>query len=143
MNCNLDKSLLQDLLEGIIDPIEKIVVEEHLKCCSECRRELSELKLLLWDLNNKDNYEVEFPDELDDIKEAILGKVVSNGGKSAAGAVVEAQKRTLASSVAFVKYIPGAKGGGRLIKKGGRAASAVVWKASKSFVKGVGKIIAK
>ncbi len=55
MNCKLDRVLLQDLLEDIIDPVEKLVVEEHLKICKECRKELTELKLLFWDLNNKSN----------------------------------------------------------------------------------------
>ena len=89
MDCKLDKFLLQDLLEGMIDPIEKLFVKEHLKICKECRKELTELKLLFWDLDDKSNYEINIPAELDHIKDSILERVAGKTTKNTTGIIID------------------------------------------------------
>ena len=40
MTCNMDENFLYAYEDGTIDPLEKIFVEEHLKHCSKCRKQL-------------------------------------------------------------------------------------------------------
>lgn len=143
MDCKFDKFLLQDLLDGVIDPVEKIFLEEHLKVCKECRKEMTALKLLFWDLDNKDNYDVEIPQELDLIKDAVLRRSVGKAQKNIAGMVIEQQRETLKISSKFLEYVPGVKEGGKLLKEGARATPSVIRKASMHLVKGTKGLLAK
>lgn len=47
--CRMDPDVLQDYIDGTIEPLEKIVLEEHLRVCSDCRIELNRLKIVDWD----------------------------------------------------------------------------------------------
>ena len=53
---------LQSYLDGEIEPLERILLEEHLSYCHTCRGELNQLKLLDWEL--KHPQEIEVPAEL-------------------------------------------------------------------------------
>ncbi len=130
MSCNkMDTTLLQDYIDETIEPLEKIFVESHLKTCKECRRELSELKLMFWELGDKGNYEIEYPKELDamgsNLISTFLGKEKSNTRK-----VVDMQVNTLKMSGKFFEYIPGTKQTPKILKK-----------ASKRLAKGVKKML--
>ncbi|EPR13941.1 anti-sigma factor family protein [Ruminiclostridium papyrosolvens] len=132
MDCDkVDASLLQEYLESTIDPLEKIFVENHLKICKECRRELSELKLLLYDLDDRSNYIIEIPAELetmrDDIIDTFLGK-----RKSPSKRIIERQVETIKATGKFIEFLPGAKQAPKVLKQ-----------ASKGLKKGVKKLIAK
>lgn len=144
MDCKLDKALLQDLLEGVIDPLEKIFVEEHLKTCKDCRKELTQLKLLFWDLDNKSNYDIEIPRELDLLKDSIIEKSAGKTSQSITGMVIDVQRSTLKASGMFLDYVPGVKESGKLVKEGVKAAPSAIGKAaSKGLVKGVRMLLAK
>jgi len=133
MSCDkIDASLLQDFLEKTIDPLEKIFVESHLNTCKKCRRELSELKLMFWELDNKGNYEIEYPKELDTMGTNLIDTFLGKKSKSRTRKVVDMQVSTLRVSQKFLEYIPGAKQTPKVLKK-----------ASKGLVKGVKMLIAK
>ncbi len=142
MNCKLDRVLLQDLLEDIIDPVEKLVVEEHLKICKECRKELTELKLLFWDLNNKSNYEITLPAEVDQIKDAILERAAGKVSQSTTRIILNIQRKNIRASGIFLDYVPGVKAGNKLIKNGMKAAPTVIGKVSKRLIKGTKFLLA-
>ncbi len=142
MNCKLDRVLLQDLLEDIIDPVEKLVVEEHLKICKECRKELTELKLLFWDLNNKSNYEITLPAEADQIKDAILERAAGKVSQSTTRIILNIQRKNIRASGIFLDYVPGVKAGNKLIKNGMKAAPTVIGKVSKRLIKGTKFLLA-
>ena len=132
MSCDkVDASLLQEYLESTIDPLEKIFVENHLKICNKFRMELSELKLLLYDLDDKSNYVIEIPAELetmrDDIIDSFLGK-----RKSPSKRIIEMQVETIKTTGKFIEFLPGAKQTPKVLKQ-----------ASKGLKKGVKKLIAK
>ena len=132
MSCDkVDASLLQEYLESTIDPLEKIFVENHLKICKECRRELSELKLLFYDLDDKSNYVIEMPAELetmrDDIIDSFLGK-----RKSPSKKIIEMQVENIKTTGKFIEFLPGAKQAPKVLKQ-----------ASKGLKQGVKKLIAK
>lgn len=107
MDCKFDKTLLQDYLENTIEPLEKIFLEEHLKCCKECKKELKELKLLLFDLDFSSKEEIEYPKELDKVREDAISMIA---GKEASFGTVEylkTQKAVVNGSTTFLKYFAG------------------------------------
>ncbi|NLI91468.1 MAG: hypothetical protein GX434_04470 [Peptococcaceae bacterium] len=143
MDCNLDVTLLQDLLEGIIDPVEKLFVEEHVKSCKKCRKELAELKLLFWDLNDRSNYDLSFPAELDQIKGALLEEFAEKPGKNTTEIIFDIQRQTARSAGMFLDYVPGVKESNELVKKGLRGAPSTIGKVSKALVKGTRFLLAE
>ncbi|CAA7601333.1 Putative zinc-finger [Acididesulfobacillus acetoxydans] len=143
MDCKLDKVLLQDLLEGTIDPVEKLFVEEHLKTCRECRQELTELKLLFWDLFDKSNYEVSLPSELDQIKDLILANAAEQPAKSTAEIICDIQRQNIRASGMFLDYVPGLKTGNMLVKESVKAAPSAMLRISKGLVKATKFFLAK
>lgn len=131
MSCNkIDASLLQDLIDETIDPLEKIFIESHLNTCKECRRELSELKLMFWELNSKSNYEVEYPKELDTMGAYIIDSSLGEKSKGTSRKVIDMQVNTIKMSGRFLEYMPGAKQTPKMLKK-----------ASKGLAKGVKKLL--
>lgn len=137
MTCKLDKTLLQDLLDNNIEPIEKLIVEEHLKSCPECRKELNELKLLFWDLNDKTNYEVELPPELDLLKVELLEQFAepSSSSPKAFTSLLEIQRKNIKSARGFLDYVPGVKATNNLAKEGLKATPAALKLVSKGLLK--------
>ena len=45
--------LLQQYVDREINPLEKMLLEEHLLSCRPCRQELNQLKLLDWELKHE------------------------------------------------------------------------------------------
>ncbi len=131
MSCDkLEAALLQDLLDKTIDPLEKIFVESHLSVCKQCRRELSELKLMFWELDNKSNYEIEYPKELDTMGSEIIDGFLEKKPINNTRKVLDMQVNTLKVSSNFLKYVPGANQTPKILKK-----------ASTGLVKGVRKVL--
>ncbi len=50
--------LLQQYIDREINPLEKMLLEEHLLSCRTCRQELNQLKLLDWELKHESAIEV-------------------------------------------------------------------------------------
>lgn len=46
MNCKFDENLLYSYVDGTIDALEKIFLEEHIKYCEKCNKELNTIKLI-------------------------------------------------------------------------------------------------
>lgn len=143
MNCVLDKFLLQDLLEGVIDPIEQLFVEEHLRICKECRKELTELKLLFWDLNDKSNYDITIPAELDYLKDTLLERAVGTVSKSPTKVIIDIQRKNVRALGMFLNHVPGVKASNELVKQGVKAAPSAIGKASKGLLKGTKYLLAQ
>jgi len=70
MNCQFDEMLLYEYLDDLLENEEKLQVERHLSACPSCRKKLSEIKLLFYELDNMD--QVALPDEVSQIREAVL-----------------------------------------------------------------------
>lgn len=130
MSCEkIESSLLQDMLEGTIDPLEKIFMEDHVKTCRECRRELSELKLLLWELDNKESYQNDIPVELNTLGSNMIDDFLGKP-KNVARKIVDVQVHSLKMSKKFLDFVPGSKQTPKILKK-----------ASKELAKGVKKLV--
>ncbi len=111
MTCLFDKNLLQEYLDGTIEPLEKIILEEHLKVCGDCRRDLSDFKLLLWELEEMPP--IDLPPEALDIKDEVLNRIVGlevapdhNKGIGFKN-VMEIQNNIIKNTTLFFKFIPG------------------------------------
>ena len=67
--------LLQPYLDHDIEPLEKILLEEHLMSCSKCRAELNQMILLDWELNHPQQIKV--PAELSRRRKEVIKKQLS------------------------------------------------------------------
>lgn len=63
MSCKLDKQLLYSLADNTIEPLERIFVEEHLKYCYECKKDLRQIKEIDNRLNELE-FEIPIPEKL-------------------------------------------------------------------------------
>ena len=63
-------NLLQRYIDRELNSLGKIILEEHLANCQDCRRELNHLKLMDWDL--KHQIAVEVPPELKSYRMAAI-----------------------------------------------------------------------
>lgn len=113
MNCEFIQGLLQDYLENTIDVFEKIVVEEHLKVCRECKRELTELKLLFWELDEIS--QIDLPHEAIAVKEKVLTDLANtellDNKKKLLGLkhFIAVQNKVIDNSTLFLRFLPGAR----------------------------------
>lgn len=71
MNCRLDKNLLYAYADKTIDPLEKIFVEEHLKYCDSCKRDLEVIYLIEENLNIIEE-DLIFPERLSIISQLVV-----------------------------------------------------------------------
>ncbi|PYG88142.1 putative zinc finger protein [Ruminiclostridium sufflavum DSM 19573] len=136
MGCDkMDLLLLQDYAEGIIEPLGRLFVETHLTACKDCRRELTELKLMLWDLNNKSNYETEYPEELDALGSGLIDDFLGEEEKLDTRRFIDMQLNNMKMSSRFLDYVPGAKQAPIVLKKASKGMA-------RGLAKGVKKILA-
>ena len=69
MKCKFDVSLLYSYVDGTIETLEKIFLEEHIKYCEKCNKELKTIKLIEENLLSIDN---DIPDRLSILSESII-----------------------------------------------------------------------
>ncbi len=110
------KTLLQHYIDRELLPSEKVLVEEHLRSCKNCRRELNRLKILDWDLHSMP--EIPVPGELSHVRHITLDrhfqrKGAGQGEKGARGpktrGVLQMQYHTFRYTLRFFHYMPGSK----------------------------------
>lgn len=109
MRCSFDQNLLHDYLENTIEPLEKIILLEHLKVCKECRQELTELKLLYWEFNSLPD--IDLPIETMSVKESVINKIkkdqIKDNDKYSFKNYISTQSSALESASIFLRFIPG------------------------------------
>lgn len=132
MECKFDSDMLQEYLEGTIDTVEKIFLEEHLKQCKKCRLDLTRLKLLFYELESLEQGEHEVPVQMDAIRENVLDNLFeAEESKFGLKEFVKQQKENVNLASAFIEYIPGKKA----IKSGLKNAGSMFGTASKKGLK--------
>ncbi|MBI9013700.1 MAG: zf-HC2 domain-containing protein [Clostridiales bacterium] len=70
MSCNFDDMLLYEYIDKTLDADEKLLVDRHLSACPSCRKKISEIKLLYYELDNLEDISV--PEEVDAIRNNIV-----------------------------------------------------------------------
>ncbi|AEV68363.1 anti-sigma factor family protein [Acetivibrio clariflavus] len=136
MECKFDGDLIQKYIDKTIDPLEKIFVEEHLKVCKKCRKDLTQFKLLYYELEGLEEIQ-EVPDELEDIRNMVLDNIFTESNKYGIRDFINQQKKTFALASEFTEYIPGK----RLIRKSLKATGSILGTATKKSAKYGLKII--
>ncbi|MFZ5986814.1 MAG: anti-sigma factor family protein [Bacillota bacterium] len=132
MNCKFDTDLIQEYLEGSIDPIEKIFLEEHLKVCKKCRAELTHLKLLFYEFESIKDIEMEVPTEVETVRAKVLSDLFDKD-ESGYGVkeFVKQQKEAINLAAGFLNFIPGKS----IVKNGLKGANSLVGSASRKGIK--------
>jgi hypothetical protein len=138
MDCKFDAALLHDYLEGTIDDLEKIFVDEHLKVCRKCKKELTLLKLLFWELEGISDEDIELPVELEYIREKAVDNIMADESEGfGIKKLLNLQKKNLETSNMYINYIPGKD----LFEKGIKKSSSILYNASEKALKKSIKII--
>lgn len=76
MCCKIDKELLYALDDKTIEPLEKIFIEEHIKYCTNCQKDLKLIAII--NENIKDElFDIEFPDKLSIISQLVAENCIS------------------------------------------------------------------
>ncbi len=76
MSCKLDKQLLYSLADNTIEPLERIFVEEHLKYCDECKKELELAEKLEKELNEFE-FEMPIPERLSTLSQLLADNCIN------------------------------------------------------------------
>lgn len=76
MCCKFDKELLYAFDDKTIEPLEKIFVEEHIKYCTDCQKDLKLITII--NGNIKDELiNIKFPDKLSIISQLVAENCIS------------------------------------------------------------------
>ena len=105
------KELLQLYIDGQIDDIDRILLEEHLKFCQDCQRELKQLIVLDWHLKSA-NEIIDIPEELHWLRsKAIKTYFLSNDQERmfSVGDLAKIQYSALQNVFISANYLPGRK----------------------------------
>lgn len=130
MDCKFDSDLIQMYIDGTIEPLEKVFVEEHLKVCKKCRKELTQFKLLYYELESLEEVE-EFPEELEQVRNIVLDNIFEAPNKYGIKDFINQQKKALVMATEFVEHVPGKK----LVGKGIKATGTILGTATKKSAK--------
>lgn len=117
--CNMDKDLLQQYIDKDIDQLEKIFLDNHLLSCPECRKDLNQLKVMDWDLNNL--VMPKAPKELASIRSSVLDTYFASINKDDTSFeskdILNFQYSNFKNTVSFINYLPGKKMVQNAVKK--------------------------
>jgi|GEM_PF-6098054 len=134
MNCNFDKEMIHKYLDNSMDPLEFIILKEHIAVCQHCKLEL-ELMSKLEDSMHQ--YFDSLPDNelLEDFTMKVLDQCYTEHEKTGfVQGVAKAwkiNKMIAANSVRYTDYLPGSKLAVSTVKKAGSGMN----KAVKSYMK--------
>lgn len=134
--CKFDEFLLHEYLDGTIDPLERIILEEHLKHCGSCRRELTELKLLLWEFESLQA--VELPSEISLLRNKTLNQLQDAHGNRTFGIkeFTGLQRNILENAGTFLEMVPGIKPGRNILEKGIKKTPSALYRTMDTILKG-------
>ncbi|MBU3200436.1 zf-HC2 domain-containing protein [Clostridium estertheticum] len=81
MCCKFDKELLYAFDDKTIQPLEKIFLEEHIKYCTDCQKDLKLINII--NQNIKDEFiNIKFPDKLSTISQLVTESCISEMEKT-------------------------------------------------------------
>ncbi|MCX7774465.1 MAG: zf-HC2 domain-containing protein [Clostridia bacterium] len=132
MACQMDRVLLEEYADGLLPKLERLLVEEHIKACSSCKKQLTELKLLFWEIEHAAERHIPLPEELDDVFEHIIGEFAKQKPSEKAISIVKGRYKALTAGFGFIKQMPLAKG---ISTRAAKSAKKVPTLASKAFDK--------
>ena len=110
--CQLEQKFLHEYIDGSLEPLERIILEEHLRGCLVCRQELNRLKIIDWDLHKLYEEEISIPPELVKLRQKVLKNCLSeetsqatNTGAISSSDIWNLQVATLNNSLKFITLL--------------------------------------
>lgn len=137
MECSIDIDLIQEYLDNTLDPLHKVILEEHLKTCEYCMLQLEEMQILFGNLDIMAEMKIDIPPEVDELRNKTLDKLPLSSGSSHFGVkeMIYIQKEIMEKAGMFLQYMPGVKPGAKLIGKGIKKAPSILYKAAGTLLK--------
>ena len=105
------KELLQPYIDGQLGELDRILLEEHLKFCFSCQRELNQYIVLDWYLKGIKE-KIEVPEELSQLRAEVINyyfKDMDLGGKITVGDFAKIQYTAWKNVFNGAYYLPGRK----------------------------------
>lgn len=138
MSCSFDKEIIQRYIDNRIDQLELVFLQEHIKYCRDCSRELNLLVQL--DRELVEYFDLHFDSERFDLMlETIVGDLIDD--KKKAITVLSTIKKgftigknAVDASASFMRYLPGSTMIPKMVKKTAKATGRVAGYAAKSFI---------
>lgn len=120
MSCKFDKDLIQNYVDNTIEPLELIVLKEHIAVCQDCKFELdlmSKLDSSMYEyFDNMPNNEL-----LDEFGTYVLDKCYEsnkfNGFRSGISKAWQINKMIVSNASRYTSYLPGSKLAANVAKK--------------------------
>lgn len=108
MDCNLDRNLLQESLDGSLNWVEDLLLMDHLRVCKSCREEYDRMATFFSDLDSLADL-VHIPDNLLLIRNQQLKDLIEleAGPAYSYKSMVSVQKAIIKSAGNFTKFVPG------------------------------------
>ena len=129
MTCRISEETLTEYLDGELDELNVLVLEAHLKECSDCRERLEELRALASELDLWAAQEPDFPLELETIGAKAYAQATGKG--SVLKSFKRAQNAAWNAPFVFLEHMPGRK----LATKATKAAGRTLARTTKSLVR--------
>lgn len=134
MSCKFDKNLIQNYIDNTIDPLELIVLKEHIAVCQDCKFELdlmSKLDSSMYEyFNSLPNNEM-----LDEISMNVLNECYAGSKfrrfKEGISKTLQINKMVVSNASRYTAYLPGSKLAANITKKARKGIN----KAVKDYVK--------
>lgn len=134
MSCRFDKNIIQKYVDNSIDPLELIILKEHIAVCGDCKFELELMSRLEDSLYQYFDGMPEH-EHLDAFSLEVLDKCYeqagSGGYKKGIAKAWEINKMVVSNASKYTSYLPGSRLAAACAKKAGSSMN----KALKGYVK--------
>lgn len=106
--CAMDRVLLEEYADGMLNQVERILVEEHVKSCQHCRKQLTELKLLFWEIGSLAKQRIDYPDMLNELGMRLTANSPAKQSivRNTLGNLLTSQKKVWSGVFGFVRSVP-------------------------------------
>lgn len=124
MICKFDKDIIQKYVDNTIDPLELIVLKEHITVCQDCKFDLDLMSKLD---DSMYEYFNDLPnnDLLEDFSIKVLDKCYkgskSKNIKTGVTRIWRFNKRLVSNASRYISYLPGSKLAAKTAKKASKS----------------------
>jgi len=135
----MKEQVLMDYLEGTLDEVSRLLVQEHLKTCIQCKTRIDTYLKFFGTLDQLATEEVELPKELDNVLDKVYETYEYHQRLHLVRDYLTIQKTIFKGNMQFVQYVPGTNLGKKAVKSMWRGAIKVSGFALKKGYKRVAK----
>lgn len=129
--CKMETWLLEDYAEGVLGVAETAILDAHLSTCADCRKELSHIKLLFWELESMRREPVAIPVAMKAMESAVLDEWLAEKKESLLSKTGNRIASTSRRTAELVEAIPGIKACGSFAEKTAKRTAKLIGRAAK------------